>query len=381
MAELLYLDTARLGQMSPTAARMYADFGRVAVEVPTGPCTETFLFHGTAAAPEIAAQYPELARWTGIDGLKLQLKTAFASNVSADSQVLLANRTTELMEFGVRSVLDRCDRVLLTDLTWPRYLLWMFEHFGCSGINVSFLPLKRAVWKERRSATDLTEIILSHLRNNNCDGLFLPAITHTGIKLPIETILNEIHHQSIHTATVIDASQAFGHTDTNAWTHLADFTFGGMHKWVRAYLPLAVGFLQNLRMKISRDQLSAFEPRDRNETMNLAPYLTACGALSDLSVPTADRHEDYSQSISKRLTGWKHWKRLNLDSSLQSRITLVRPEKRENHEVIRQRLADANIAATVFHDGTTRFSSPPGGFSRFTTGLQFLQTVCTATAR
>ena len=83
MAELLYLDTARLGQMSPTAAKMYADFGRLAVEVPTGPCTENFLFHGTAAAPEIASQYPELARWTGIDGLKLQLKTAFASNASA----------------------------------------------------------------------------------------------------------------------------------------------------------------------------------------------------------------------------------------------------------------------------------------------------------
>ncbi|MCA9050984.1 MAG: hypothetical protein KDA89_19745, partial [Planctomycetaceae bacterium] len=114
MAELLYLDTARLGQMSPTAAKMYADFGRLAVEVPTGPCTENFLFHGTDAAPEIAAEYPELGRWPGINGLKQLLRTTFASNASADNRVLLANRTTKLMEFGVQSVLDRCERVLLT---------------------------------------------------------------------------------------------------------------------------------------------------------------------------------------------------------------------------------------------------------------------------
>ncbi len=360
MAELLYLDTARLGQMSPTAASMYADFGRLAAEVPTCPCTEDFLFHGADASPGIIEQYSELHRWPGIKGLKHQLKSAFARNAADETQVLLANRTTDLMESGVRSVLNHCRRVLLTDLTWPPYLHWMLEQFGRSGIDVSFLPLKHAIWKEIRTADEIAEMILIQLRADNCDGLFLPAVTHTGIKLPVAAILNELNHQPASTVSVIDASQAFGHIDTNSWAHLADFTFGGMHKWVRSYLPLAVGFVQNPQMRIICNQSSGFEPGQRTGTINLAPFLTTCGALADLTAALPLPRPSCRRRIHNKLSRVASWYRCRTHSSLRSRIRLLRTQQPPTGVFtpaeLRRHLAEHGIVATVYHDRSVRIS-------------------------
>ncbi|MCA9050981.1 MAG: hypothetical protein KDA89_19730, partial [Planctomycetaceae bacterium] len=250
---------------------------------------------------------------------------------------------------------DRCERVLLTDLTWPPYLLWMLEHFGSSGIDVSLLPLKHAVWKEGRSADDIAEMILTQLQTKNCDGLFLPAITHTGIKLPVATILNELHHQRAHTATVVDASQAFGHIVTNSWSHLADFTFGGMHKWVRAYLPLAVGFTKHDGSSIRTSLPAEFLPNYRNETMNFSPLITTCGALSDICAKDCVGHESIISASQKRLSE-EEWDLITPDGTMQSRIRLIRCHLNANPLILRTMLVGRGIAATVFADGTVRLS-------------------------
>ena len=53
MPATLYLDTARLGQMSPTALQTHCDFVRLMAEDPSSLYTEEFLCGGSAAVPDI----------------------------------------------------------------------------------------------------------------------------------------------------------------------------------------------------------------------------------------------------------------------------------------------------------------------------------------
>ena len=86
MPATLYLDTARLGQMSPTALKTHCDFVRLMAEDPSSLYTEEFLLAGTAATPDIPARFPDLSRWSGIEGFKQQLRTAFAFNTGPEIQ-------------------------------------------------------------------------------------------------------------------------------------------------------------------------------------------------------------------------------------------------------------------------------------------------------
>ena len=113
MPATLYLDTARLGQMSPTALQTHCDFVRLMAEDPSSLYTEEFLFGGAMAAPNISERFPELARWPGIERFKQQLRAAFAASSGSETEVLVASRTTNLMKLGINS-LTGCRRLLAT---------------------------------------------------------------------------------------------------------------------------------------------------------------------------------------------------------------------------------------------------------------------------
>ncbi|APZ96414.1 hypothetical protein [Fuerstiella marisgermanici] len=380
MSTMLYLDTARLGQMSPTALKMQCDFVRLMAEDPSSLYTEQFLFEGVTATPEIPQRFPELTRWPGIEGLKQQLRQTFAENTTSDTKVLLASRTTSLMQSGIRSLVAAGRRhLLLTDLTWPPYRKWIQSFARLRRIRLSLLPLRKRIWQQGFTADDVAREILKYVRRNRSDSLFLPAVTHTGIRLPLPTILRSLSDSSTNVRTVIDASQAYGHINTGDWTHLADFTFGGCHKWVRAYLPLGVAFARQqdrarLHRKIVHDPLLQFCDATGTgggpmETVNVVPLLTAHGAVKDL-MPCSEvsRFANAAQEFQPIHQRCPTWSVLSPHRTLCSKIVLLQSEspsvRKLPNQQLRQLLAEHGISATTYGGGVVRISIPRSRLSK-----------------
>ena len=70
MPKLLYLDKARLGQMSPGARRASFDFSRFASEFGCSLYLSDFLKEGFEAWPgELREQFQNLSGWQGVAAL------------------------------------------------------------------------------------------------------------------------------------------------------------------------------------------------------------------------------------------------------------------------------------------------------------------------
>jgi hypothetical protein len=201
MPATLYLDTARLGQMSPTALKTHCDFVRLMAEDPSSLYTEQFLFGGASATPNIPERFPELARWPGIEGLKQQLRAAFVANTGSETEVLLSSRTTNLMKLGIESLSGR-RQLLLTDLTWPPYRRWIQQYAARSGLTIIMLSLRKQIF-HGITADDVTDMVQTAIRTSGADCLFLPAVSHTGIRLPLLKILLATGSHDVR--TVVDA--------------------------------------------------------------------------------------------------------------------------------------------------------------------------------
>ncbi len=119
-ATQLYLDTARLGRMSPRAQHAHIDFARMAGDEGGSLLFDTFLRAGARTWPaEAQARYPGLDCWGGVAALKESLRMLAGS--SPDLPVLLANRSAQLMRLAARLLFHPCNNVLVTDTGWPCY--------------------------------------------------------------------------------------------------------------------------------------------------------------------------------------------------------------------------------------------------------------------
>ena len=120
MPTTLYLDTARLGRISPKAQQTHLEFVRLAAEEPSSLYFEEFLHSGFSAWPNrYQRRFPALSRWPGIAGLKKKL-TRLAGGPDWN-RVLIASRSAELMRLAARVLCKTCRSVFTTDFSWPTY--------------------------------------------------------------------------------------------------------------------------------------------------------------------------------------------------------------------------------------------------------------------
>src|SRR5262245_55596945 len=115
----LYLDTARLGLMSPSAQLAARDFARLAGE---GVSTLYFqkLLRGCTNGKCPPCDLVGLAGWTGIGGIRERLRQLM--RLPASAPVVLTSRTASLMRWATRQLWQRCQRVLVPDTAWLPYL-------------------------------------------------------------------------------------------------------------------------------------------------------------------------------------------------------------------------------------------------------------------
>ncbi|MBX9623411.1 MAG: aminotransferase class V-fold PLP-dependent enzyme, partial [Gemmataceae bacterium] len=301
MSDLLYLDTARLGRISPGAARAQADALRLAADEGGSAYFDRFLRSGLDVLPPgFRDRYPGLTSWAGVGELKQSLRRLAGHR--PDLPVLLAARSAALMGFAARLLARLCRNVLTTDLGWPPYHDRLVATARRSGRTVTTLAVRDDALAGRATADEVVDRACRAYADNGCDGLFLTAVGHLGVRFPVERVVRAIESRNRVWFVVVDGAQELGHTGADLAGGFCDLYLAGCHKWVRAHHPLGVGFYGRARSRGVVDgvlarmvaagdlddpllglsaRLEADAPAGGTETANLLPLFAARGAAGD----------------------------------------------------------------------------------------------------
>ena len=376
----LYLDTARLGQTSPSALQAQIDFARLTAEDPSSLYFEKFLRDGVDACPEIADRFPGLAHWHGIADLKRRL--ASMAGDPDQLRVLLANRSAELMRLAARCQFQVCRNVLVTDLSWPNWLAILKEEATRAGGRVTMAHISRAIMRARCSSDDVCHHLSRVYATHECDGLFLPIVSNLGVHLPVAKIVTALRTVSPVNYTIADGAQALNHVDLTEPMKASDFIIAGAHKWMRAYLPMAIGFLGNYAVNTNASILACTETEiakqddplvrmtqsdnnDYAETVNLSPFAACSGALTDIQMLNPSRHPCLSPTNSNAIVAVSRttsWQPITPKNEFRSSILLIRSQlpqiRRSAPFAIRANLHRTGVTASSYPAGYVRVSVP-----------------------
>ncbi len=393
MRPLLYLDTARLGQTLPAARDAQIDFVRLTAEEPATLYFEEFLKHGyTAWRSCYQSHFPALKTWGGVRALKQSLHQL--AGAPEDSNVLLASRSFSLVQLAARSMFQTCRHVLTTDLSWPTYQDAVSRQALAAGAQITKVPLRDAIFRERWTAGDVAAVLARLFAENGCDGLFLPDVDHLGVRIPVRAIVEQVRNTSHLQFVLVDAAQAFCQVPIDDSLSVADFVVTGCHKWMRAGQPMGVGFFggkvtqQIIRetlqescgngcnldpLVIFTEQLDGGQLNGHSETVNLAPLFSSSAA----AVEQLRRRNQFSanaddSSLFDDPVGFtmlelpaelRHWIPIQPHETMRSRITLFAEQEAvrtsNSAEEARRVWLNHGCVVTAYDNGWVRVSPPP----------------------
>ena len=220
-------------------------------------------------------------------------------------------------------------------MLWPAYRAVLEDECRRQRRTLTTLRLQGPILRDRIGQAELVDRFLECYARENCDGLFLSAVTCQGVRLPVPEFVPAVSR--VRQAEVRCGRCAHRQSTTRrSWLTAphCDFLVAGCHKWLRAYHPMGLGFCCRPRADcvmadVSRemtergqldDPLLSFTWELENgrceafsETVNLAPLFTAAAAVSriwqsplgrneefDLQLANADRVAEVADS-----TGWQ----------------------------------------------------------------------------
>lgn len=384
-ATQLYLDTARLGRMSLQAQQAHMDFTRLAGEEGGSLFYERFLREGADDwSPSIRCAFPGLTCWRGLAALKEDLRTL--TGADADLPVLMVNRSSQLMSFAARLLFQRCRNVLVTDLGWPPYRQILEREALRSGRKVTSVALTPLISDPQMTADAVIRFIREAYQQSGCDGLFLTAVSHLGVQLPVEGIVRSIEATREVRFAAVDGAQDFCHTFGDLRTGACDLYLAGSHKWLRGFHPMGLGFygrrsskglietlLNHLIATRELDdpllrfttQLETAALDGESETVNLIPLFTCQGAVSDalqedsltLGGLRARKQNAIQAAEWAQASGWHP---LLPAAPFQTGILLLQAERKQLSELtpqeLRHRFALEGVALTAYEAGVVRLS-------------------------
>lgn len=386
LAPLQYLDTARLGRMTPAARDAQLDFVRLSTEEPSSLYFEQFLRDGFSAWPASYQNlFPGLRSWTGVAGLKQSLRQLMQA--PRDWQVLLANRSLTLIDLAANSLFRTCRNVLTTDLSWPTYQQAIEYQAAHTHNRITSISLRDGILRERWSAGDIVTSITHAYARHRCDGLFLPAVDHLGVRLPIAEIVEWIRRSHELRFCLVDAAQAFCHVPLGDCLVHADFVVAGGHKWMGAGLPIGIGLFgqsrsrETIEHRLSElgrrqaladpllqfsEQLATGILNGHSETANLTSLFACAGAAADrLMVPPFQANGEplsVDELLSTLRTPSPDWHPLLPVEELRTRILLLESSnpaiRRQSNDAIRRTWLDAGSVITAYRDALVRVSLP-----------------------
>ena len=388
----LYLDTARLGLMSPSAQFAQMDFARFSGEAPGSLYFDQLLDRGFAAWPaSLRRRYSRLHCWPGLAGIKNRIRKV--TGATSSSRVLLANRSSELMRLTARLMFAECKTVLTTDLSWPNYQRILQTEARRVGARLLNLKLRHSILIDKMSAKEVVTRVESAVAQFRCHGLFVPIVDNLGIQLPVRDIAVRLRQSEAIRFLAVDGAQTLAHVPVELESLGCDVFLAGCHKWVRAYNPMGLAVLANLgsQAKLAADtrdmvatrviddpllrmttELESGSLSRSGETVNLLPLFTCAGALNDLS---RDKHT-VSSALEQRLKNGDrlheiaddNWRSVVPAQEMRSGIHLLAGRTKYWSHVtakeLRRRLHDAHISLTTYPHGYVRASMPCVAWSK-----------------
>jgi selenocysteine lyase/cysteine desulfurase len=383
----LYLDTARLGQMSPRAQQVQFDFSRLAGEEGGSLLFERFLQEGTDAWPSgLRDRFPALSCWHGVTPLKQNLRSLAGSNPLLP--VLVANRLSELMRFAARLLFQPCSNVLVTDLGWMPYHEILGTEARRMGRHVTTAAVRPIINDPKAREEDVVEEIRRQFRDQGCDGLFLTAVSHLGVRLPVERLVRTLEHVCEPRFVVIDGAQDFCHASADLRNEYCDLYLAGCHKWLKGFHPLGLGFYGRQRSRAMIEtllatllaigglddpllrfttQLESAKLDGHTETVNLLPLFTCQGAADDVleqGMPVAAHLAVRRKNLVVAAEAAKPcgWNPLLPASPFQTGILLLQAQRESLRNAtapqLRKAFAGNGIALTAYDGGVVRLSMP-----------------------
>ncbi|MHB0958776.1 MAG: aminotransferase class V-fold PLP-dependent enzyme [Pirellulaceae bacterium] len=385
MSTCLYLDTARLGQMCPEAQRADRDFARLAGEEAGSLYYDLFLRAGFfSLSPSLRHRYPGLSDWSGVPSLKNRFKIALG--LPRARPLLLANRSAVLVRLACRALCRRCENVLVTDMLWPAYRAVLDDECRRQRRTVTTVCLERAILRDGIGQAELIDSVLEAYLHENCDGLFLSAVTCRGVHMPVAELVTSVSQFRRPEFVLVDAAQAVNHVPLERIAPYCDFLVAGCHKWLRAYHPMGLGFCgrpeaDRVFAEISRemaeqgqldDPLLRFTwelENDRcdsfSETVNLAPLFTTAAAVSRLWHSRHGRLEEFQRQVANadrfaEIADASAWRPVRPDGSMRSGILLLQAKAKQARtalpDTVRERFRRQGIAVSAYEGGLIRTS-------------------------
>src|SRR5207245_1517156 len=107
----------------------------------------------------------------------------------AGTPVLLANRSAQFMKLAARALFRRCQSVLHTDLEWPGYLAILEAECRRTRGRLVCCPVRDACLRQGLEVAEFVRSIATRYRCEQCEGIFLSAVSFEGIRLPVAAIV------------------------------------------------------------------------------------------------------------------------------------------------------------------------------------------------
>jgi hypothetical protein len=365
--------------MCQGAQRALNDFAKLLSEDGLSLYATRWLVHGDERAN--ATSRHTIDPWPGIDGLKVTVRDFIGA--PACSSVLFANRSRALAEMSIELLASRCRRPLLVDLLWPPYQQSVIAACRSSASMPSIVRVRRRVFRDQMSADELIDVIAAHYRQHSCDGLFVPSVSHDGVRLPITQICRRLRNHRPPRLVVVDGAQGFAHTDGREDVVAADIYLASAHKWLRSGLPLGITICRDTALTerlvhCERRDCPSSDPLLRlvqeltqgkaisfGETVNVAPLITCFGAVAEVTRHAATGTNEVQSYNRERLADAVRRSGCELREvapELRSGILLLRaPAAKRNDRVaaaLPSLFDEQAIAVTYYPGGWIRLSAP-----------------------
>ena len=372
----LYLDTARFGRMIPRARAALDDFASLCT-VEGGSLRLLDILNGQNEPDSIGA-------WCGVAGLAASLRSLV--NAAVDSRVLVAQRSLSLARIVARAMFRRCERVLTTDLDWPRYRSLLEVESQRSGGKLINVPVRDLILRERLSSEELVRLLTGEFRANHCDGLFLSDVSFEGIRLPVAGVLDALSHSRGLKFVAVDGAQAVGHVPRERENLACDAYLAGCHKWLGAGQTLAFlvcprsrsrGLVEGALTEMVRlgeiddplllllMELEGTPTQMAGDTADLACLFSGAAAVAQAKLAETENRFEVSRENADQVAALARrsfWRPILIHSTLSSGIQLLEAIREDTRtamaESVRRRYQDQGIALTAYTGGMLRLSMP-----------------------
>jgi hypothetical protein len=380
----MFLDTARLGRMSPRALAAHTDLGRLAAAEGASPRFVRFLRAGFDG-PCDADRYPGLACWRGVTPLKADLMGLAGGG---PLPALLAARSATLMRLAARFLCVASRNVLTTDLAWPPYLALLTDEAVRRSRVVTVVPLRDLVFTDQIDADGVLTLLAEAYHSRGCDGVFLPAVSSDGVRLPVADLVAAVSCVRRPRMVVVDGAQEYCHAPVSLAGNGCDLYLTGCQKWLGAYHPLGIGLCGRadsaglvttlvdhvLRSGEIDDPLLRFttdlgrgEPGGGNETVGLTPLFTCQAAAVDAAESGTHGPLSFSARLANLAratgaiepTGWvPRMPAVGLRSGILIGRSTSERVRATPGERIRGAFAGEGVQLSAYDGGTIRLSMP-----------------------